>query len=125
MTNYTIGDFLIQIKNAARADKRIVEVKSSKLSHAVSKVLKKEGILEEVTNKGGKLTVKLAYRKKEPLLIDLKLVSKPGLRVYMGKDELEAKKTSSEYILSTPMGIMSAKEAIKKGVGGEVIVEVW
>ena len=57
--------------------------------------------------------------------MDLKLVSKPGLRIYMGADELAAKRGPSYYILSTSKGIKTSREAIKERIGGEVIVEIW
>jgi small subunit ribosomal protein S8 len=123
--NYSIGDFLVRIKNAALAGKKEFEVDNTKLIESIAKVLKKEGILTEVKKKDGILMVKLAYRKKEPILMNLKLVSKPGLRIYMGADELSAIKGPSFFILSTPKGIMTSFEAIKKRIGGEVIVEIW
>lgn len=58
-------------------------------------------------------------------MINLKLVSKPGLRIYMTADELEKKKGPSIYLISTPLGIISARQAIKSRVGGEVIAEIW
>jgi small subunit ribosomal protein S8 len=123
--NYSIGDFLIRIKNTALARRKEMEVDNTKLIESVAKVLKKEGILTEVKKKEGKLMVKLAYRKKEPTLIDLRLVSKPGLRIYMGADELSAIRKPSFLVLSTPKGIMTSREAIKQRIGGEVIVEIW
>ena len=69
--------------------------------------------------------MKLEYRKKEPTLIDLRLVSKPGLRIYAGADELSARRKPSFLVLSTPKGIMTCREAIKQRIGGEVIVEIW
>lgn len=122
--NYSIGDFLIRIKNATLARKKEMEVDNTKLIESVAKVLKKEGFLTEVTKKDGKLTVKPAYRKKEPVLMDLKIISRPGLRIYMGVDELAAIKGPSIFILSTSQGAMTSLEAIKKRVGGEVIVEI-
>jgi small subunit ribosomal protein S8 len=123
--NYSIGDFLIRIKNTALTGKKEFEVDNTKLIESIAKVLKKEGILTEVKKKGGKLTVKLAYRKKEPILMNLKIISRPGLRVYMGADELSAIKGPSYFVLSTPKGAMTSLEAIKQRVGGEVIVEIW
>src|SRR3990167_429922 len=111
MTNYPVGDFLIRIKNAAKAGHKDVVVDSTGLIKAVEKAKK--------------LTLRLTYKKKEPLLIDLKLVSKPGLRVYMSRDELQKRRRSSILILTTPLGVMSSAKALKKGVGGEVIAEVW
>jgi len=90
----------------------------------LAKTLKKEGILEKVEVKKEILTVIIKYHKKEPILIDLKLVSKPGLRIYMGVPELLKKRGASTYIISTPQGILSTKDAIKKNLGGEVIAEI-
>ena len=125
MVNYSVGDFLVRIKNAVMAGRREIVVSETKLIKAVGQVLKKEGYLDSATSKDGKLTVSLAYHKKESVLINLKLVSKPGLRVYMTVDELSKMRGISRLVLSTPKGVMSAKEALKNGVGGEVLVEVW
>lgn len=124
-TNYPVGDFLIRIKNTGLACKREVVMQKTKLVKSVADALKKEGYLHEVTENDGKITVRLAYRRKEPVLLDLKLISKPGLRIYMGVDELEKIKRPSIFILSTPRGVMSSADAIRKRVGGEVLVEVW
>ena len=123
-TNYPIGDFLIRIKNAVMAGNRSVEVGSTKLIKAVAQILKKGEYLSELKEKDGRLVVQLSYRKKEPVLMDVKLVSRPGLRVYMSADELGKKRGPSIFIVSTSKGVLLSKEAIKKGVGGEVIAEV-
>jgi small subunit ribosomal protein S8 len=125
MTNYQVGDFLIRIKNAALAQMHEVEVKNTKMVESIANVLKREGFLEDVSIKDGKLSATLSYRKKKPLIMDIKLISKPGLRVYMGVTEMAHRKAASILILSTSKGIFSNKEALKKGVGGEVVAEVW
>ena len=127
MTNYPVGDYLIRIKNAARAGRREVVVKNARFVESVGKALVKAKILESVEASEGVLTSRLAYHKKAPTLLDLKLVSKPGLRIYMGLDELSTRKrrNASRLLLSTPEGILNSDEARKKGVGGEVIAEVW
>ncbi len=127
MNNYPVGDYLIQIKNAARASKREVVVANSGFIEAVAHALVKEDILESVKVENGKLVSRLSYHKKAPRLIDLKLVSKPGLRRYMNLDQLSGRKRKNASILlvSTPEGVVSSTDAFKKGVGGEVIVEVW
>jgi small subunit ribosomal protein S8 len=125
MTNYPLGDFLIQVKNAAMAKNAEVAVGSTKLIKAVAEKLKKLEYLSEVYEKEGRIIVHLAFRKKQPVLMDLKLVSKPGLRVYMSADDLEKKRGPSILVLSTPKGIKSHMEAIKMRVGGEVLVKVW
>lgn len=123
-TNYPVGDFLIQVKNAALAENREIVVKNSKLIESVAKSLKELGYLESVKAKEGQLTVVLTYKNREPVLMDLKLISKPGLRIYWGIDELEAKKKPVYYILSTNKGILTSKKAKKERLGGEVIAEI-
>lgn len=123
--NYPLGDFLIRIKNAALARQKEIVMGSSKLIVAVAKAMKKHGYLESVEETKGVLKVNLAYRKKAPVILDLRLISKPGLRVYKGVDELEKERGASVFFISTPKGIMVSSEAIKKRLGGEVIVEVW
>lgn len=125
MTNYPVGDFLIQIKNAAMARNREVSVPETKLVKTVANVLKKQGLLDEIRKDKNNITVRLAYKKKEPVLLGLKLISKPGLRVYWDVDQLEKTKGPSMFLISTSVGILSSKDAIKKRVGGEVIVEIW
>ncbi len=125
-TNYPVGDFLIRFKNAARANLREVSMPETKLVKEVAGVLKSEGYAEKVETKDGQVKVTLKFHKKEPLLINLKLISKPGLRIYMKLDDLKKRKPGvSILILSTPLGLLSSKKAIKRGVGGEVIAEVW
>lgn len=122
--NYPVGDFLIQIKNANLVGKREVSVGKTKLIKDLAKAMKRENFLEEVKEKDGEIRVRIAYRKKRPLLLGIKLVSKPGLRIYMGVDEIADFKGPSVFFVSTSKGVLSSKEAIKKRVGGEVIAEV-
>ncbi len=126
MVGYPVGDFLIRVKNTVRANLKELDVPETKLIHQVAEVLKDEGYLEKVESKKGILTATIKYHKKEPLLINIKLVSKPGLRVYAKVDDLKKRKSrASMLILSTPLGVLSSIKAIKKGVAGEVIAEVW
>lgn len=124
-TNYSIGDFLIRIKNVAMAGNREVTVKSNKKLVAIAETLKKMGFVDTVKNEKGILTVTLTFKNKSPRLMNLKLVSKPGLRIYMGTEELEKKRGPSVYLVSTPKGIVSSLKAIKDRIGGEVIAEIW
>jgi small subunit ribosomal protein S8 len=123
-TNYPTGDFLIRIKNAGMAGRKTVECASSGLIAATAKVLQEAGFLEEVNVKDGQIAVKLRYHKKAPLLTNITLVSKPGLRVYKRYEDLEKIKGPSIFIVSTPKGVMSSIEAIKNKLGGEVIAKV-
>jgi small subunit ribosomal protein S8 len=124
MTNYPVGDFLIKIKNAALAKRKEVTVPYSKLVHSISEVLKKEMYLSEIKKVENDLVVKVAYFKKEPAILQLRLVSKPGKRVYAGCDELRDHKGPSFFLVSTPQGVMTSKEAVKKNIGGEIIAEI-
>jgi small subunit ribosomal protein S8 len=125
MTNYPIADFLIRINNARLAKIKELSLPSTKLIHASALALKKAGYLNEVSLKDGILTTSLTYKKKEPLMLGLKLISRPGLRIYMGIDELAAIKSPSIFLLSTSKGVVTSKEAVKSRLGGEIIAEIW
>ncbi len=124
MVNYPLGDFLIKIKNAASAGRKDVAVPYSKLIHSVSEILKKEKYLSDVKKTDDTLAVKVAYLKKEPALVALKLISKPGKRVYAKSDILRNHKGLSFFLVSTPGGIMTSRDAAKKNIGGEIIAEI-
>lgn len=123
--NYVIGDFLIKVKNASMARNIEVTVGKTKLILALTKVLAKEKFIESYTEDNGNLTVKLLYQGKDPTISDIKLASKPGLRVYVSADDLGAKRGPETWILSTPKGILSEKEAKKERVGGELLCKIW
>jgi small subunit ribosomal protein S8 len=124
-SNYSVGDFLIRVKNAAMAGNKSVEYKAEKQIVAIAEELKKLGFLDTVKKDKDILTVTLAFKNKKPVIMDLKLVSKPGLRVYMGVDEIDKKKGPSTYLLTSPKGIISSKEAVKLRIGGEIIAKIW
>lgn len=123
--NFPAGDFLIRLKNSAMAGNKEFNVQETKLVSSLCKVLTKIGIVEDFKNTDGNLVVKLAFKNKEAVLLDARLISKPGLRIYKGADELAEKRGPSIFLVSTPKGIMSSKEAIKQRLGGEVIAEIW
>jgi small subunit ribosomal protein S8 len=125
MMTFPVGDFLIRIKNAAQAGQKSLEVISTNEKAAIVKALEKAGFIENHTLKAGTLVVNLMYSHKEPVLMDIKLVSKPGKRVYLKLVDLIAKRGSSIYLINSPKGVVSSKEAIKLGIGGEVIAEIW
>lgn len=128
--NYTVGDFVIQLKNASLARKKEVITSYANISKAIAKVLIKEGFLDSVTEEtiDGRrsLIVKLRYVKRRPTLTDVSLVSKPSLRAYVPSNSILKKQGRSETaILSTNLGVITGKEAVKKGVGGELLFKVW
>ncbi len=123
-TNYPVGAFLISLKNASMAKNKLVTVKANNEIVAIAEALKKLGYVDEVKKDKEMLNVSLAFRFKKPVLMNLKLVSKPGLRIYMGVDEIEKKKGPSTYLISSPKGIISTRDAVKTRTGGEVIAEI-
>lgn len=130
MVTDPIGDFLIQIKNAAWAAKPSVELPYSKVKMAIGKTLKDTGYLTSVevvgTEPKKRLRIELAYKDGAAVLGDVKRKSKPGLRRYVGKNEIPLVVGGMGIaIISTPQGIMTGRQAKKKGLGGELICEVW
>ena len=124
-TNYPIGDFIIRMKNAALAGNKDFEVAKTKLIKDACLALKKMGYVEDVKEKDGKLSVSLIFKNKRPLVLGIKLISRPGLRVYKGSDEIGKTRGPSMFLLSTPKGLLNSREAIKQRVGGEIIAEIW
>lgn len=122
--NYPLGDFLIRFKNAAHSGSKTFSVPNSKVIHNTALCLKKMGYLSEVTKEKNNLVVQVAYRNKMPVLFSLNLVSKPGLRIYASVDALEKRRKPSTLVISTPAGVLPLKEAVKKRMGGEVLVEI-
>jgi len=128
--NYVIGDFVIQLKNAALAHKKVIVTPYANLSKAVAQVLKKEGFVEAVSEEtiDGKrmLSVALRYHRRKPTITDVDLVSKPSLRTYVAVNEIARKQGRSAIaVLSTNTGILTGNNAIKKGVGGELLFKIW
>lgn len=126
MVNDPLSDLLTRIKNGYMAGKADVIVPWSKLKQTVADVLVREGYLGQAKVENGILNLKLKYDQKTPALTEVKRVSRPSLRVYVRKSELPRVLGGlGTAVVSTPAGIMTAKEARKKGLGGEVICEIW
>ena len=123
-TNYPVGDFLIKLKNASMAGNKEVKVAASNKVMAVAEALKKLGFLDGVKKTEGIISATLSFKSKKPLLMDVTLISKPGLRIYMGVDEIEKKKGPSIFLITSPNGIISSRQAVKTRTGGEVIAEI-
>lgn len=126
-----IADYLTRIRNANTAFHDTTEVPASGVKKAMSEILKEEGFIKnyEVVEDGnqGKIRIQLKYGKERTRVITgLRRISKPGLRVYVGKDEIPRVLNGLGIaIMSTSRGIMTDKQARKLGVGGEVICYVW
>lgn len=127
---YTIGDFVIRIKNASLANRKEVRLPFAKSVKNIAKVLVKEGYLAGVTEDevDGKkqLVVTLRSHRRHPAVTDVLIISKPSLRVYIPSHEILSNQGKYQVsILSTSSGIMTGKEASKKGVGGELLFKIW
>ncbi len=124
-----VGDLLIRIKNGYMARRSEVSVLRSKLNLAICKLLVKEGFVKECEEGEREIKIVLKYEglsRKNPALTDVKRVSKPGRRVYMGRKLLPRVQGGLGIaIISTPKGVMTDKTARKENVGGEVMAYVW
>jgi len=130
MVNDPIADMLIQIKNAAMARIHRVDIPYSRMKHAVAAILEKEGYVVSVEKIGEstqtRLRIELKYEDSKPIFSDVKRISKPGLRWYVNKKSIPLVVGGMGIaILSTPQGVMTGKEAKKRGIGGELLCEVW
>lgn len=124
-----ISDMLTRIRNGLAAKHDDILIPSSKLKFKLASILEKEryvGQIKEVDVAGKKnIKIKLRYENNKPSINSIKRVSKPGLRVYCGKDELpNVLQGYGVSIISTPQGLMTNKDARKNGIGGEVICEI-
>lgn len=121
----TVADMLTRIRNAQLARKQTVGMPVSKLKTAIANVLLDEGYISSVEAEGLSLTLGLKYYEGKPVIEQIKRVSRPGLRIYKGKDDLDpVKQGLGVLIISTNKGIMTDRAARAAGVGGEVIALV-
>ena len=126
-----IADMLTRIRNALVARHDFTDVPASKLKMALAEVLKKEGYIRdyELKSQGSKRTIRiqLAYADDgEPVIGGLQRISKPGLRVYAQRREVPRVYGGlGVAILSTPEGVLTGRDARRRGLGGEVLCYVW
>ncbi|OGH19001.1 MAG: 30S ribosomal protein S8 [Candidatus Levybacteria bacterium RIFCSPHIGHO2_12_FULL_38_12] len=129
--NYVVSDVITRIKNASLARRRSVVLPYSKLVKEIATVLVKEGFLSEVKEEkdGQKKTLiaGIRYEKRTPVFSDVLLFSKPSLRIYTAAKDIvkTSKRGRGVAILSTSKGVLTGKEAAKKGVGGELLFKIW
>ena len=125
-----ISDCLTRIRNGLMRGKTHVSMPYSKLKHDLVNVLVSEGYLKSCTkidaDKKPMIEVELKYHDSEPVIKELKRISKPSLRKYSGSSDLDSVKGGlGSYILSTNQGLMTDKDARAKNVGGEILCEVF
>jgi small subunit ribosomal protein S8 len=127
-----IADMLTRIRNGNTAKHDTVDVPVSKIKKAIADILTNEGyikgyeLIEDGVKSTMRITLKYGKDKNEKVITGIKRISKPGLRVFAGKDELpKVLGGLGIAIISTSQGLMTDKEARIKGIGGEVIAFVW
>ena len=126
-----IADMLTRIRNAGAARHATVEVQASSMKKAIAQIMLDEGYIKafEIVDNGTQGTIKITLKynaNKEKAISGLRRVSKPGLRVYAGADELpRVLKGLGVAIISTSKGIMTDKKARELHVGGEVLAFIW
>lgn len=132
MVNDTISDLLTRIRNANMVKHQIVQIPETKMSLAITEILKEEGFIEDFENylEGNKkyLLVSLKYtgNSRKPVISKIERVSKPGLRVYSNSKELpKILDNLGIAIISTSKGVMTNFKAKELGIGGEVLCYIW
>ncbi|HEY9876796.1 MAG TPA: 30S ribosomal protein S8 [Leptolyngbyaceae cyanobacterium] len=130
--NDTIADMLTRIRNATLARHQTVEIPSTRMTRSIAQVLKDEGFIADFDETGDgikrHLVVSLKYkgRNRQPTIRNLTRVSKPGLRVYSNRKELPRVLGGIGIaIISTSSGIMTDRDARRRGIGGEVLCYIW
>ena len=122
-----ISDMLTRIRNAQSAGHETVEVSLSKIKFEIAKILKREKYIDDYKKSGKGNNKVLEISLKRPAAIqEIKMISKPGQRIYA--KVLELKQVKNGYgvsIVSTPKGLMTGKEARKARLGGEILFEIW
>lgn len=127
-----IGDLLTRIRNGTRAGKPQVDVPASRLGSAIVECMKQEGFIQnwrlmKEAGPQGVLRIYLRYtQERKPILREIRRVSKPGLRIYVGKGKVPRIYSGIGIaILTTPRGVMTDAQARSQGLGGEVICHLW
>lgn len=126
-----IADMLTRIRNAQGSNKEFVEMPFSKVKAAIAKLLQDEGYIKnfavsESNNIKKVISIELKYYESRPVIESIKRVSRPGLRVFRGKDDLPSILGGlGVAIISTSRGIMSDRQAKNQGYGGEVICAIY
>ncbi len=130
MTSDPIADMLTRVRNAIRARHPKVDVPASRLKTEIARILKEEGYIlnYKVAEEGARKTIKIYLKyqaNNRPVISELARVSRPGCRVFVGRDRIPRVVGGlGVNILTTPQGVMTGKDAEKKGVGGEILCQI-
>jgi len=134
MTSDPIADMLTRIRNALMIGKPTCEIPASKIKVEIARILKEEGYIEDYSvgdeQPFSLITITLKYygarRERKPVISNIQRISKPGRRVYSGRADLPRVMSGIGIaIVTTPKGVMTAQQARREKVGGEVLCYVW
>jgi small subunit ribosomal protein S8 len=134
MTSDPIADMLTRVRNALLAKHQTVDIPYSKIKAEIARILKEEGYVEDYTvgdeQPFALIHITLKYfgerRTRRPVITNIQRISKPGRRVYRGRTDLPRVLSGAGIaILTTPKGVMTAQQARRERVGGEVLCYVW
>jgi small subunit ribosomal protein S8 len=126
-----LADMFTRIRNGSKAKFEKVDIPSSKMKREIAKILKEEGFIKNFKvvadeDQHEVIRIFLRYDVNRKELIHIRRISKPGRRVYVGKDDIPSVMSGLGFsILSTPKGILTDKSARKADVGGEVLCSIW
>lgn len=125
------SDVLVRIKNASLAKRKEALIPFSNMNKKILDLLAKEGFIRRsiVEEKSGRKSIRaiIRYEKRSPVINGINILSKPSLRIYRDRQGLSKIERRGDHVVfvSTNLGIMTGAEARKKGVGGEVLFEIW
>ncbi len=131
MTSDPVADMLTRIRNSLMARHEKVDIPASKLKAEVARILKEEGYIQsyKMIEEGPQGVIRLFLRKSTDgtqVILGIQRVSKPGRRIYVNKDQIPRVQGGLGInIISTSRGIMTGRQAIREGVGGEILANVW
>lgn len=132
VANYSIADLVSTLKNGCLANRNKVETSYSQMKEEILKLLVKEGYITSYTKEPVEghayevLVIELKYFDKHSVIRDIKIISKPGKRIYRGVDDIPVVFNGlGMVILSTPKGVIFDKEAREFGVGGELLLQIF
>lgn len=121
-----VADMLTRVRNAVRARHDSVELPASRIREQIARILKAEGYISDLERSAEKLVIRLKYEGRASALIGLRRISRPGLRVYRRRREMPRVLGGlGVAIVSTSAGVMTGREAQRRGLGGEILAEIW
>ena len=130
MINDTVSDMLTRIRNANNSKHHLVQIPATKMTRNITAILKEEGFVEDFESLDSEnsilISLKYAGKKRQPVITTLKLVSKPGIRVYTGAKNIPTVLGNLGIaIISTSQGVMTDAKARQLKIGGEILCYIW